>query len=251
MQRELGRLPGRSHKQQQTGQCQHAVIRHAGQVLKTVANAQVVPAPVPQNQNAEQKADIAKARDEKRLPRRRRGRRFGEPEADQQITAKAHSLPEGVEQDEVVRQYQSRHREQKQADLGEEARIARIVVHVADSVNGDEQTDECNGREHDRCQPVRLQGEADVNASRIEPGKADRRGGRLRLSRHADQGQQREETGSAGPRDARPMAVLLQHAIPQQRDDGAAHQRQDGDQPQKQARNVSDGNAPVITFRPE
>ena len=53
------------------------------------------------------------------------------PEADQQVAADAHAFPEDVGQQVVVREHQPGHREDEQADHGEEPGIARVARHVA------------------------------------------------------------------------------------------------------------------------
>ena len=103
----------------------------------------------PKQENAEGEAEIADPIDEKRLQAGRRGRGLLEPEADQQIAAQADGLPEDVEEDEVARRHQHRHREDEQRNVGEEPPIAGIAVHVADGIDRHEQRNERDHRQHD------------------------------------------------------------------------------------------------------
>ena len=89
----------------------------------------------PDQEHAQGEAEIADAIDQERLLAGRGRRGLLVPEADQQVAAQADRFPEHVQQHEVARRDQHGHREDEQADVGEEPPVARIAVHVADRVD--------------------------------------------------------------------------------------------------------------------
>ena len=85
--------------------------------------------------DAEDEAEIADAVDEEGLEVGEDGGRLLEPEADQQIRHQAHSFPAEEQLQEVVAHDEHEHREGEQRDVGEEALVARVFLHVADGVD--------------------------------------------------------------------------------------------------------------------
>src|SRR5947208_1162169 len=61
------------------------------------------------------------------------------PEADQQVRHEPHRLPSEKKLEEVVAHHEHQHREREERYVGEEARVAGIVGHVADRVDVDHQ----------------------------------------------------------------------------------------------------------------
>ena len=53
------------------------------------------------------------------------------PEADQRVRAEADAFPADEHQQQVVAQHQRQHREREQVQVGEEAPVRRLLVHVA------------------------------------------------------------------------------------------------------------------------
>ena len=107
-----------------------AAARIAG--IETVPNTRKVPK-MPSDE-----AEIADAVDDERLDRRGIGRRLVVPEADQQIGGEADAFPAEEHLDEVVGGHQHQHREGEQRQIGEEARLARVLLHIAPAVEVDE-----------------------------------------------------------------------------------------------------------------
>ena len=91
--------------------------------------------------DAEAEAEVADAVDDERLLGGVVGRAAPEVEADQQVGAEADRLPEDEEQEEVVGQHQHQHREDEERQVGEEAVVAAVAVHVADGVDVDQEAD--------------------------------------------------------------------------------------------------------------
>ena len=89
----------------------------------------------------EDEADVADAVDDERLLGGQRRRALAVPEADQQVAAQADQLPRDEHDQEAVRQDQQEHREHEQVEVGEEPPVARVVAHVADRVDVDQQPD--------------------------------------------------------------------------------------------------------------
>ena len=81
-------------------------------------------------ENAEHKAKIAHAVDHEGLDRGGVGSWFFEPEADQQVRGQPHPFPSEEHLDEVVGCHQHQHREGEQREIGEEARLIRVLFHV-------------------------------------------------------------------------------------------------------------------------
>ena len=92
--------------------------------------------------HAEKKEDVADARGDEGLFRRRSCRGLLIPEADQQIRSKPDELPAHEQQQQAVGDDHAQHGPGKEREEAEEAREVFVVVHVADGVDEDEQADE-------------------------------------------------------------------------------------------------------------
>ena len=64
-----------------------------------------------------------------------------EPEPDQQIRAEPHAFPADIQQQEVVGEHEQQHRGREEVQVGEEARVARVALHVTDRVDVDQRAD--------------------------------------------------------------------------------------------------------------
>ena len=106
---------------------------------------------------AEHKAKVTDAVDYKRFDRSGIGRRFFEPEPNQQIAREAHALPAKEHLDEVVGGYQHQHRKGEQAKISEETRLIRVFLHIAPAVEVDERRYAGDHDQHHRCQRVDAQ----------------------------------------------------------------------------------------------
>ena len=93
------------------------------------------------------------------------------PEPDEQVARQADQLP-GHEHDQpVVRQDEQQHREHEQVEVGEEPPVARVVAHVADRVDVDEQADRRDDDEQAGRQRVDEDADVDVELAGRDPGR--------------------------------------------------------------------------------
>ena len=115
----------------------------------------------PDQENRQREGEVADAVDEERLLAGRG--RFGlfVPEADEQVAAHADRFPKDEEQQEVAHRDEHRHREDEEADVGEEPPVAAIPFHVAGGEYGHERGDEGDHAEHHGGQGVGPQGNVD------------------------------------------------------------------------------------------
>src|SRR5579883_231653 len=70
------------------------------------------------------------------------------PEANEQKTAEANAFPSQVQQQKIVRQDEHEHRRYEEVHVGEEARVAFIVLHVLGRVEMDQKTNEGDDEQH-------------------------------------------------------------------------------------------------------
>ena len=112
-------------------------------------------------EDAEREAEITDAVDDEGLYRRSVRRRALEPEADQQVGGEADALPAEEHLDEVVRGHQREHGEGEERQVGEEARPAGIMRHVADRVDVDERRDRRHHDQHHDGQRIDAEGPVD------------------------------------------------------------------------------------------
>ena len=122
----------------------------------------------PDGHDPERETDVADAVDDERLLGRQRRRALAVPEADEQVAAQADQLPGHEHHEPRVREDQQQHREHEQVQVGEEPPVARVVAHVADRVDVDEQADRRDDDEQARGQ--RVDDEADLDDESRRPG---------------------------------------------------------------------------------
>ena len=221
---DLGRLRGRRPEQEQR-QGELGVVGDGGEVFEVqdVVVAEVaVGEGRPHQEQGDGEAEVADAVDQERFLGRRRRRRLRMPEADQQVGADAHALPEGVGEDEVAGEDQPRHREDEQADHGEEPGVAGVAGHVAGGVDGDEGGHEGDHRQHHGGEAVHPEEDRDVEAGYVDP-VVDQRGGGGSGGR---QQQGREDERGADAQHDRPVGPPLQ--LPAE--DGRRRRPQEGEQ---------------------
>ncbi len=89
----------------------------------------------------EREPDVADAVDEERLLRGERGGLLVLPEPDEQVARQPDQLPGDEDDEEVVREDEQQHRDHEQVQVGEEPPVARVMAHVADRVDVDEEAD--------------------------------------------------------------------------------------------------------------
>ena len=129
----------------------------------------------------EREADVADAVDDERLLGRERGGPLAIPEPDEQVARQADQLPGDEDDEEAAREDQQQHREHEQVQVGEEAPVARVVAHVADRVDVDQQADRRHHDEQARRQVVDEEADIDHEVAGRDPG--EQRRGRSRARR--------------------------------------------------------------------
>ena len=120
--------------------------------------------------DTEHEAEVADPVHQEGLDRRRAGRRPLVPEADQQIGAQPDAFPAEEHLQEIVGAHQHQHGEGEQAEIGEEARYMRIVGHVADGIDMDQERRGGHHEHHHRGQHVEAQAPGYLERARIDPG---------------------------------------------------------------------------------
>jgi hypothetical protein len=124
----------------------------------------------PDRHDPEGEPDVAHPVHEERLLARQGRRVLAEPEADQEVAAEAHQLPGDEDRQPAVAEDEQQHREHEQVEVGEESPVARrIVGHVADRVDVDQQADRRDDDEQHGRQVVDDKGRLDVEAARRDP----------------------------------------------------------------------------------
>ena len=190
----------------------------------------------PDHEDRQHEAEVADPVDDERLLGRRGRARPAEPEADQEVAAQAHRLPEHEQQQEIVRQHQHAHREHEQRNLGEEPREAGVALHVPRGEHRHQEAHERDHREHHRGHRVGLDVDANVEPADLEELVAGCHGRRARVLREAvrHDRQQQHERANDGDRQrdpAGPMAPRAEQLGAQQPGDDCRGQRGGGDQP--------------------
>ena len=115
----------------------------------------------PEQEGGDGQTEVADAVDEERLLGGPRGLGLRVPKADEKVAAGPHRFPEDVHKEEIARGNEHRHREHEHRHQREEPRIARVVVHVADRIDGDEQSDAGDDREERGGERIETQRDRD------------------------------------------------------------------------------------------
>ena len=80
-----------------------------------------------------------------------------EPEADQQVGREPHAFPADEQHEQRLAEHQQQHEEQEQVQVREVARVARVVLHVADRVDVDQRADAGHDQRHHGGQAVEVE----------------------------------------------------------------------------------------------
>ncbi len=225
--RQLGRLADRAHEEEerdgQVGVGGDARVG-LGEDLAVVQGAEGDP----DQHDAEAEAEVPHPGHDEGLLARVGGRLPLVPEADQEVGAEAHRLPEHVQDQEVAGQHQHHHREHEEVQVGEEAGVAVVVVHVAGGVEVDEEAHSGHHQQHHRGELVHLRGDRGLERSRDHP-REQVAGPGLAVpdpDEHEARGHERGEEG----RNRDPVRLVPDEA-PEQGVDQRAEQREQRDQP--------------------
>ena len=139
-----------------------------GAFAKTSLNCRV-PRRGPDEHDGDGQPEIADAVDQERLFARVGGRGFLEPEADQQVGRQADPFPAHVKEQVVVRQHQRQHHQDEEVEVGEEAREAGIVVHIAGGIDVDQEADAGDDQRHGDRELVEQQRDVDLEIAGDHP----------------------------------------------------------------------------------
>ena len=120
-------------------------------------------------QDAQKKSEVANARDDKRLLRRRRGARFVIPETNQQIRRQPDQFPADEQQQQAVRDGQAEYRRGEQRHETEKPSEVVVVGHVPDAVNEDQHSNERDHHEHDGGKRIEHPAESEPGIAELEP----------------------------------------------------------------------------------
>ena len=91
------------------------------------------------------------------------------PETDEQIGSETNALPADKEQQGVSGEYENRHEEHEQVHVREESPVALVLVHVADGVDVDQETNAGDDQKHDQRKLIEHKTEIDVQSARGNP----------------------------------------------------------------------------------
>ena len=121
--------------------------------------------------NPQHESQIADAIDDKSLDRGSIGAGLLEPETDQQVTCKPDTFPTEEHLHQIIRRHQHEHGEGKQREIGEEARLVRVFLHIAPAVEMDERRHRGHHHQHHGGQRVDAQRPVEIQAARLHPGQ--------------------------------------------------------------------------------
>ena len=120
--------------------------------------------------DTEQKTKVTHTVDQKGLEVGVDGGRSRVPETDQQIGHQADRFPTEEQLQEVIRHDQHQHAEGEQRDIGKEALIARVVVHVAYGVDVHHPRHEGHGHHHGCGQLIDQEAKVEIDPGGRQPG---------------------------------------------------------------------------------
>ena len=119
--------------------------------------------------------------------------RSGKPETDQQVRDQTHGFPAKEQLQEVIAHDEHQHGEGEERDVGEEAVIAFVILHIADGIDMHHQRDEGDDAHHHRRQAVNQ--EADFHFDRPDCHPGVEHAVEARAIQHQHQGLQRNQKG--------------------------------------------------------
>mmetsp|Transcript_15026 Transcript_15026/g.35416 ORF Transcript_15026/g.35416 Transcript_15026/m.35416 type:complete len:1189 (-) Transcript_15026:477-4043(-) len=232
MQRELGRLAHRTDEQADAGNAQQGPVRaredHLGQDLRLGKGLGVIQraAKGQQQADAQDEAEVADPVHQEGLHvGEDRGRLFV-PEADQQIGHQAHRFPAEEQLQHVVAHHQHQHAEGEQRDVGEEALVAVVLLHVADGVDVHHQRHEGHDAHHHRGQAVDEETDLHLQAAQRHPfvdGRVEARA----IDRDAVERHRRDDEGDQHTEDGDHVRAAPAHRLAEEAGhDGARKRRQ-------------------------
>src|SRR5277367_5605035 len=91
------------------------------------------------------------------------------PEADEQEAAEADALPSEIQQKQIVCEDERDHRRDEEVHIGEEARIALVVVHVFSGIEMNEEADKGYDEKHQKRDRIEIEGDLRLKAAGAHP----------------------------------------------------------------------------------
>ena len=170
IQRDLGRFTGAAEEQEE---CDRGGRRPTGQESGgrlgedrlEVERSQVRE----DEEHRHQEPEVPDPVDDERLLARVGVDLLVEPEADEQIGAEPDPFPADEHHREARAQHQHQHEEHEQVQVGEVARVPRVVVHVADAEDVDQRADAGHDEDHHGRELIELERERDLQVAHGEP----------------------------------------------------------------------------------
>ena len=129
-----------------------------------------------EEQDAQEKAEIADPVNNKSLVAGYSIRVVLVPEANQEVRAEPHALPADKEEQEIIGHDQHQHKKDKEVEIGEVAHHPLVMAHVSERIDVNQQADAADDQKHDRAQGVDLEGNLRLKRSRLDPGKESSNG---------------------------------------------------------------------------
>ena len=86
---------------------------------------------------------------------------FLEPEADQQIGSQAHAFPANKQQEGISSEHKNCHEKHEQVHVREISPVSLVIVHVADGINVDQETNARDDEQHNQRKLVENKAEID------------------------------------------------------------------------------------------
>ena len=173
VERDLRRLPRGAGEQQQADERRHGPAAEDGgaqpvQVLREAGEVER-PRELDQQEEPDQEAGVTDAVREHRLLAGGAVLFLGPPEADQQVGAQAHALPADEQQEQAVGEDEDQHRGDEEVQVGEVARHVRVVRHVADRVDVDQEAHAGHHQDHHGAQRIEPERDVDVQLAHMDP----------------------------------------------------------------------------------
>ena len=153
-----------------------------------------------EEQDAQEKAEIADPVNNKSLVAGYSIRVILVPEANQEVRAEPHALPADKEEQEIIGHDQHQHKKDKEVEIGEVAHHPLVMAHVSERIDVNQQADAADDQKHDRAQGVDLEGNLRLKRSRLDPGKEriPETSGRREKNENPQGKEKREPHGDAG-----------------------------------------------------
>ncbi len=182
-----------------------------------------------QQEHPDQEPEVADPVDDERLLAGVRVGGLLVPKTDQQVAAEADALPADEHHREAVPEDQHQHRAAEEVQVGEEARVVGVMLHVPRRVDVNQEPDEGDDQAEQPREAVHPERQIDLERAGGDPG-ADRvvqAAARSRQRQRGEEGVERHQAGAGdGARGDRDDRVARPLAAEQHQDRGAEERQQ-------------------------